>query len=126
MDDKIKAGDALYEINKYMDPPEVVSWQVDRVGRKYAYVDGVQYHLDILEDTGNYGGRRRLYRSRQEAVDLLDTNRILEKVRDAFHGFAAWRPNTPPVDKLRRIESILDEGESPVPTEPTSGLRGGG
>ncbi len=126
MDDRIKAGDTLYEINRYSDPPKVDSRQVDKVGRKYAYVDDVQYHLDILEDTGAYGPRRRLYRSRQEAVDLLDTTRILDKVRDAFHGFAAWRSNTPSVDKLRRIEAILDEGAMPAPNEPTPGLRGGG
>jgi len=100
--DKLKAGDLIYGLRKGF----ITSKPVDKVGRKFFYVNREKFCLTKLTQVRDWGEHKQLYRTRAEAEAVTDRERIQTKLRQVCD----WTNRRHIcIDKLRRIEAILDE-----------------
>lgn len=91
---------------------EIVEVTVGKVSRKYFYLEGWQSKYPIDKKTLRYDDKMRiqysfqLYRDKQELLDLIEKQSLLDLLSRHFSWEGSSKLNT--LEQLRAVASILD------------------
>jgi len=109
----IEIGQILYrEIGRRNQPYEIKEVKVEKIGKKYFYLEGFdsRYPIDKLTleyKDKVYSGGFQLYRDKQDILDKNEKQKLLSKLQQYFSWTNSLASKST-LDQLRQVVNILN------------------
>lgn len=93
---------------------KIIDATITKVGTKYFYVvkdsdklgrEPIKFDIKTLYESTNYSANYQIYGSRDELEDIMESNRLLELIRDNIGSFGK---RDIPLDTLKQITNLLN------------------
>lgn len=84
--------------------------QVEKVGRKYVTVNGIQFDKERnYVEVSNYSASWGLYDSKQAIIDEEESKELYRDIKRELDKYGYFGKPNQTLNQLRRIKAILDE-----------------
>ena len=106
-------GETLYSLNvgnafraSWNDVQKLTPMIVEKIGRKYFTLGGIQFHLDDWREKTEYCRTHELFETEQEWIDKKESDDILSFLREKID-YCGGSTNLTLI-QLREIKSIIE------------------
>ncbi|WP_298833843.1 hypothetical protein [uncultured Planococcus sp.] len=81
---------------------------VQKVGRKYITVDGIQFDTSSGYDKSDYSANYQLFENEELLLEILEKEQLYDKLRTTFGSYSSGSGVSFTVDQLRKACEILN------------------